>query len=63
MKKIQEKLVGGQIRTEGLEDHGRKSEKKQMKVSRAQRNNQVPESKEGGKKSGKQVKLKKRIER
>lgn len=55
--------MGGQIRTDGLADHGRKNEKKQRKVSRAQRNGQAPESKEGRKRSGKQVKSKNRIEK
>lgn len=40
--KIQEKLVGGQNRTEGLEDHGRKNERKQSQDSRGQRNGRAP---------------------
>ena len=40
--KIREKLVGGQNRTEGLEDHGRKNERKQSQDSRAHRNGQAP---------------------
>ena len=40
--KILEKLVGGQNRTEGLEDHGRKNERKQSQDSRAQRNVWAP---------------------